>query len=295
MGVKATGLFMRSFGKPLVLSCLVVIALGLAGCATTLGTSLFYNHADWLLTRQLDGYLDLSRSQKAFVSGRLDGLLDRHREEALPRYEQVVSQVQQRVQRGLTSEDLDWALSQYDQLRVDLFARFAKDAADFVRLVEDRQIPRLRHALRQRLAKQEKLVREGLEARLSRRTEQILALAKEWLGPMTRRQEQEITQLAMEFPDTLPVTYAHQLHRNEQLLDVLESRNRGDCFARVYDWLVNQERDADPQFLQASGQLTQHIRGLILALDRLATPDQRHHVLAKLDDLARTIHELNRA
>jgi hypothetical protein len=287
---------MRSFsGTHVVLSCLLVLALGIAGCATTMGTSLIYNHADWLLTRQLDGYLDLSRSQKAFVSTRLDGVLDRHRQEALPRYEQVVSEVQQRVQRGLTSGDLDWALGQYEQLRADLFARFAKDAADFVRLVEDRQIPRLQHALRQRLAKQEKLVREGLDARLAKRTEQILALAKEWLGPMTRRQEQEVTQLAMEFPDTLPVTYAHQLQRNEQLLDVLASRHREDCFTKVYDWLVNQERDADPQFLQASGQLKDHIRRLILALDRLATPAQRHHVLAKLDDLAKTIHQLNRA
>jgi hypothetical protein len=288
---------MRSFSvkQPLILSWLLFSAMTVAGCATTLGTSLIYNHADWLLTRQLDGYLDLSRSQKAFVSTRLDGLLDRHRQEALPRYEQVVSQVQQRVQRGLTSEDLDWALSQYEQLRTDLFARFAKDAADFVRLVEERQIPRLRNALRQRLAKQEKLVREGLDARLSKRTEQILALAKEWLGPMTRRQEQEITRLAMEFPDTLPVTYAHQLRRNEELIAVLESRNRDDNFGKVYDWLVNQERNADAEFLEASGQLKHHIRRLILALDQLATPDQRRHVLAKLDELSKTIQGLSRA
>lgn len=277
------------------LLCLLLIPLAVAGCATTLGTTVIYNHADWLLTRQLDGYLDLSRSQKAFLSARLDRVLDRHRHEALPRYADIVSQVQQRVQRGLAGEDLEWALSQYDELRTDLFARFAEDAADFVRLVEDRQIPRLRQALRQRLAKQEKLIRDGLDARLAKRTEQLLALTREWLGPITGPQEQEITRLAKAFPDTLPAAYAHQLQRNQQLLDVLESKHQQECAAKVYDWLVHQERDADPSFLDATGQLKQHIRQFVLALDRLATPDQRRHVLAKLDDLGRTIQTLSRA
>jgi hypothetical protein len=269
--------------------------LAVAGCATTLGTSLIYNHADWLLTRQLDGYLDLSRSQKVVVSARLGGVLARHRHEALPRYADIVSDVQQRVQRGLTGEDLEWALSQYDELRTDLFARFAKDAADFVRLVEDRQIPRLREQLRQRLAKQEKLIRDGLDQRLRKRTDQILALTREWLGPITRPQEQEIIRLAMAFPDTVPAAYAHQLQRNEQLLNVLESKHQDDCAAKVYDWLIHPERGADPDFLDVTGQLTQHIRQFVLALDRLATPDQRRHVLAKLDDLGRTIQGLSRA
>ena len=68
----------------------------------------------------IEGYVDLSRSQKAFVSARLHHVLNQHRHEALPRYADLVSQVQQRVQRGLTGEDLDWALSQYEELRRDL-------------------------------------------------------------------------------------------------------------------------------------------------------------------------------
>jgi hypothetical protein len=275
--------------------CVLLMSLAIAGCASTLGLSLVYNHADWLMTRQLDGYLDLSRSQKTFVSARLEGTLQRHRHEALPRYAGIITEVQQRVQRGLTGEDLEWALHQYDELRTDLFARLAQDATDFVRLVEDRQVPRLRQALRQRLAKHEKLIRDGVNLRLAKRTEQILALSREWLGPMTRTQEQEITRLAMAFPDTLPAAYAHQLQRNEQLLSLLESRHEEDCAAKVYEWLVHQERDADQSFVDVTGQLKQHIRQFVLALDRLATPDQRRHVLAKLDDLGRTIQNLSRA
>lgn len=277
-----------------VLLCLC-LSCSFTGCATTLATTLIYNHADWWITRQLDGYFDLSRSQKAFVSARLDTILSHHRHEALPRYEDVLGQVQARVQRGLTGDDLDWAFEQYDELRADLLTRFVRDGTDFVRLVEEPQISRLRKALEKRLTKQEQLLRDSVETRLAQRTERIITLVKEWLGPMTRQQEQEVTRLAMAFPDTLPALYAHERQRNEQLIAVLESRTDGDTTARLHEWLVDQDRNADLKFLEATRQLKQHIARLILALDRLATPNQRSHVLAKLDDLTHTIHGLRGA
>ena len=267
----------------------------LAGCATTLGTTVMYNHADWLIARQLDGYFDLSRSQKRFVAARLDTILDRHRHEALPRYERVLQEVRARIERGLTDGDLDWALAQYDQLRADLLSRFVPDGTDFVRLVEERQIARVRQALEARLAKQESLLRESPEDRLAKRADRILPLAKEWLGPMSRRQEQEVAGLAMAFPDTLPAFHVHQRQRNERLIALLQSRDRGDITTPLREWLVEQEKDDDPSFLDASMQLKRHIAGLILALDRLATPAQRGHVLAKLDELASTVHRLSGA
>jgi hypothetical protein len=153
---------------------------------------------------------------------------------------------------------------------------------------------RLRKALHTRLGDQEQLLREHASARLAKRTERILTLVKEWLGPVTRQQEQIIRRLVMDFPDTLPAWYAHQLQRNDQLVKVMESRQRDDVPARLHEWLVNQEQAADPAFVETSRQLKQHIAQLILALERMATTEQRHHLLAKLDDLARTVHTLHR-
>src|SRR3982751_4576670 len=99
---------MALFRRRLLVLGLLVALTAVAGCATTL----VYNHADWLLLRQLDGYFDLSRSQKAFVSARLNTILERHRREALPHYEAMIQQVQRRIQDGLTETDLDWAFTQ---------------------------------------------------------------------------------------------------------------------------------------------------------------------------------------
>ncbi len=280
-------------GRPVLLWLLGLIIAFSDGCATTRGTAFLYNHADWLLTRQLDGYFALSRTQKAFVAARLESIHQRHRQEALPRYEAVLNQVRARIEQGLTGADLDWVFLQYDQLHKDLLGRFVQDGVEFVRLIEDRQLVRLKKSLEQRLAKQEQLIRESPEVRSAERAQRMVAVAAEWLGPLTVQQRQEILRLATAFPDTLPVVYRHQLKRKDDLLAILAARDEEDSRIRLSEWLVNDAHNASPAFLEATRLFQHHVAQLVLALDRLATPQQRGHLMAKLDDFARTIHGLS--
>ncbi|HKR79071.1 MAG TPA: DUF6279 family lipoprotein [Nitrospira sp.] len=272
-----------------LLTIVLFLSLAFAGCAAT---SLLYNHADWLLARQIDGYFGLNRPQKTFVSSRLSGILAHHRSDALPRYEAVLGQARERSADGLTTEDLDWAFVQYDQLRADLFGRFVSDGAEFIRQVNDPQVLRLKQALETRLARDEELLRDGSVKRQAKRTERILGLAREWMGSLSPQQEQEISKITMNFPDTLPVWYAHQAYRHKQLLALIESRQSEQTAARLEDWLVHQDRDADPHFAEVMSQLRRHITGLVLDLDRSATPAQRRHFLSKIDDLAALVRRL---
>jgi uncharacterized protein DUF6279 len=276
----------------LLFIALFLASVTFAGCAAT---TLLYNHADWLLARQIDGYFGLTRPQKTFVSSRLSGILAHHRHEALPRYEVVLRQASERAADGLTNEDLEWAFAQYDQLRADLFARFVSDGTEFVRQVHDPQVSRLKQALQTRLARDEDLLRDDAAKRLAKRTERILGLAREWMGPLSAQQELDITRLTMNFPDTLPAWYAHQVYRHEQLLKLFERRQSDQTPAWLEDWLVHQDRDADPQFAEMTKQLRQHITALVISLDRSATPTQRRHFLSRVDDLASLVRRLQAA
>jgi uncharacterized protein DUF6279 len=272
--------------RTIVLCLWLAAGAVLSGCASTL----LYNHADWLLTRQIDQYFDLTRSQRSFVSARLGTLLEQHRHDALPRYEDVIHQAATRIQHGLTAEDVDWAFAQYDELKSDLFGRFASDGADFLRTVRDAQLPHVKRKLRERLAEQDTLLREPVQSRLATRTERMVKLVRDWLGPISREQERQIAELAMAFPDTVPLVHTHQLRRNDQLMTLLELRMQQDSAARLHAWLIDQEKD--PSILETTRELRRHLRDLFLALDQMATPDQRRHLLTKLDDLARTVHTL---
>ncbi|HET8721831.1 MAG TPA: DUF6279 family lipoprotein [Nitrospira sp.] len=275
----------------------LLVTLGLAllaftGCAAT---SLLYNHADWLIARQIDGYFGLNRTQKTFVSSRLSGILAHHRREALPRYEAVLRQARDRAADGLTIADVDWAFSQYDQLRTDLFARFTADGSEFVQQVNDPQVSQLKQALQRRLARQEDLLRDDVRTRLAKRTERILGLAREWMGRLSAEQEQEIARMTMQFPDTLPSWYAHQLYRHEQLIALFESRKSDQTMERLQDWLIHQDYDTDPRFAEMTKELRRHITELVLALDRSANPAQRRYFLSKIDDLTALVRRLQAA
>ena len=272
-----------------------ILLLATLVCAGCVGTSLLYNHADWLIARQIDGYFGLNRSQKTFVSSRLSGILANHRREALPRYEGVLRQAGERAADGLTADDLDWAFGQYDQLRADLFRRFATDGAEFVRQVNDPQVSRLKQTLQKRLAREEDLLRDDAAKRQAKRVERMLGLAREWMGPLSALQEQEIARLTMSFPDSVPSWYAHQMYRHEQLVALLESRQSDQTAARLEAWLVHQDLDADPRFAEITAQMRRHITGLVISLDRSATPTQRRHFLSKLDELTSLVRHLQAA
>ena len=282
---------MTKTGRVLLLT-LCLVSLVFAGCAAT---TLLYNHADWLIARQIDGYFDLNRTQKKFLSSRLSGILAHHRSDALPRYENVLRQAHERAADGLTVADLDWAFGQYDQLRADLFARFVADGSEFVQQVNDPQVVRLKQTLQTKLARQEDLLRDDVAKRLAKRTERMLGLAREWMGPLSAQQEQEITKLTMQFPDTLPAWYAHQVYRHEQLIALFESRKSDHTRERLEDWLIHQDHDTDPRFVEMTQQLRRHITELVLTLDRSATPVQRRYFLSQLDDLTALVRRLQAA
>lgn len=117
----------RSEWRPRWLWCLALLLLTLAGCSLT--TS--YRYANRIILWQLDHYFDLKSDQRRDLNQRLTPLLTRHRHEALPEYESFLREIRQRIERGLTGSDVDWAYATYDRLRADLFERVAGTVESF--------------------------------------------------------------------------------------------------------------------------------------------------------------------
>jgi hypothetical protein len=87
---------LQRIAASILLPCLV------AGC----GPTFTYNHLDRLIPWYVDGYVDLSRDQRAILRGQLEPLLQWHREEELVRYLEILDRIGNDISRSVTAADV---------------------------------------------------------------------------------------------------------------------------------------------------------------------------------------------
>jgi hypothetical protein len=268
---------------------LVALALLAVGCSLALA----YRHADWLILWEVDHYFDLTLEQKTSLDRNLKVLLARHRTEALPAYEAFLSQIRERVRSGLAREDVDWAFTAYQRLRADLFERIVGDGAVFLASVDERQVQYLEQALRKGNQKSDRLLKVETEERLAKRARATVDFVEDWLGALTADQKRQITTMSRALPDLQGPWVNYQRHQQQELLHQLRTRQSPEVLsAYLRDWLIFPERQAPPAYQRALEDLRVGTRDMILAVDRMASPQQRSHAIEKLHDLIDTIHEL---
>lgn len=75
----------KKYGMLLILS----VVLGLGGCSTRLT----YNYADWLIFWKVDDYVELNSKQQQILEKKVDELLTWHRQNELPYYVELLTQL----------------------------------------------------------------------------------------------------------------------------------------------------------------------------------------------------------
>jgi hypothetical protein len=270
---------------------LLTLLLLVSGCALSFG----YRHADWLISRQLDHYLDLTSNQRGVLKARLQPLLLRHRAEALPRYEQFLQDVQARVSRGLTAADMDWTFASYDRFREDLFERAIPEGGQLVTLLKDKQIQYLERVFRKEEAQAEDLTQRPAAVRLDERTTRGVAMAEEWLGPLSREQSGRLRELIRALPDSQQVWWQYRRQRHEELVALLRTSTSPDqIMGTLRKMFVHSDQTAPAAYLKMMSEMRAALTHLALEVDRMLTPIQRRHALLSIQKVIDELHALTR-
>ncbi len=274
----------------LLTSCLLMVIALLTGCALTFG----YRHADWLIRWQLDHYLDLSSGQRRDVMTMLQPLLLQHRTEALPQYEHFLKDVQQRVNRGLTREDLEWTYASYDRLRADLFERIAPDGGILLTTVTEQQIRSFEEVLTKEEEKAARRLQKPTLSRLDERARTMLSLAEDWLGPLSREQTARIREWSVALPDTQPAWWQYRQQRHRELLALMRRRPpAGEASQALRAMFVFPDHSAPRVYLDTVKDLRVGLTTMLVGIDRMLTPIQRRKAVATLQKLIDDIHGLH--
>jgi len=260
------------------------------GCSFT---TTAYRYADQIILWKLDHYFDLKRDQHHDLAQRLTTLLARHRHDALPQYELFLREVGQRVERGLTGSDIDWAYATYDRLRTDLFERVVADSGVFLASIDSRQVRTFESALQKDNAKAVRLVQISAPERLDNRARTTLDLAKDWLGRLTTEQQAQIREWSLTLPDVEPMWVAYQQQRRLELVNLLHRPRTPEQIAReLRSMFVYHDQTAPQAYQNAIRHMRENAKAMALAIDQRMTPDQRRHAVAKLQRLIEQVHDL---
>ena len=270
--------------------CFAVLLVILAGCSFT---ATAYRHADRIIVWKLDHYFDLNRDQRYDLGQRLTPILDNHRREALPQYETFLREVRQRVERGLTGPDIDWAYAAYDRLRTDLFERIVADSGAFLASVDARQVRAFELAMQKDNAKAARLIQTPAPDRMKERAQTTLDLAKDWLGRLTKEQQAQIREWSLTLPDVEPMWVAYQQQRRQELVTLLHQSRTPEQIAReLRSMFVYHDQTAPASYQNAIRHMRENAKTMTLAIDQRMTPDQRRHAVAKLQRLIDQVHDL---
>lgn len=269
--------------------CLPLILLTVAGCALTTT----YRYADRIILWQLDHYFDLNSDQRHDLAQRLSPLLDRHRQEALPQYETFLLEIRQRIERGLTDPDVDWAYAAYDRLRADLLERLVVDGGVFLASVDSRQVRTFESMLQKDNAKTERFIHNPLPERLNKRAETILDGLKDWLGRLSKEQRDQIRHWSLTLPDTQEVWLVYQQQRQQELLTLLHHPRTPERAAQELRAIFgSHDQTTSAPYHDAVRRMREGAKTMALAIDQQVTPEQRRHAVMKLQRLINQIHDL---
>lgn len=264
--------------------------MALAGCSFT---TTAYRYADRIILWKLDHYFDLNRDQRHDLAQRLTPILQKHRHEALPQYETFLREIAQRVEQGLTGQDIDWAYATYDRLRIDLFERVVADSGNFLASVDARQVRSFESALQEDNAKAARLLQTPTPDRLNKRAQSTLDWLKDWLGPLTKEQQAQIREWSLVLPDVQPMQLAYQRQHQQELLTLLHHSRTPERIAQeLHAMFVYPDQTAPQSYQDVISRMRAASKTMALAIDQRVTSEQRRHAVAKLQQLIDQVHDL---
>jgi hypothetical protein len=274
---------------------IAAIAALLVSCSFT---RFAYNQADTLAAWTVDEYFGLDGTQKDEFNKRFERLYTWHRYEQLPDYAQFMRTAHNRMQDGLSREDVLW-FADGIRSRVRAVARkAAPDAATLLATVTPAQIEHLQKKWEKENRKyvRERKVNGTLEERQETEAKRIIKNIEEWLAPLNGEQEQRITALARELPQLERERYAERIRRQKELLELLSHRQEDPqrFTARVAEYMANWERGRSVEYQKQLDASWEKRAELFVAADRMLMPDQRRVALRRIETYADDFTQLAR-
>lgn len=254
-----------------------------------------YEQADHLLAWMADDYFDLDPAQKQDFHVRINRLLKWHRQQQLPDYARFLADIKQRGQRSFTRDDAVWVVDGAKARFRTLAEHGAADAAELLAtLTPDnlRALEKQFDKVNRKFAREYK-VHANADERKRARLQRTLKQVREWAGPLTHAQEDRIAALNNAVPNADHLRQQDRQRRQKEFMTLLGQRHdKAQFAAQLRAWLSDWEKGRSPEYEKSLTEIYDKRVALYLEIERMLTPQQREHVLHKLQGYIDDIHAL---
>lgn len=241
-----------------------------------------YNRADWLATRYVDGMAELSDVQYEALNARFTKTLAWHREHELPRYVEILQDIEDAILENADSARVTLIMNAVDARWKDLFRRLSADVAPTLVNLSSEQLAYLGREFEERAQeRQEKFVAADLDERRLKRQERILERTQDWAGELEYEQRVKLREAIDRMPSNSDTWADYQRAHESRLLEMLQTGvPQADVQTFLSSWLSGESRS---EALRKSAlQWRDRLADYLVEVNALMSPDQRDSVLTRV-------------
>jgi hypothetical protein len=247
-----------------------------------------YDNAGWVLARMAGSYVDMDRGQARALKTQLGELHAWHRSEELPRYAELLESAAARLERGMSHDDVVWAVGVVRARYLVLGREAAEGLAPLLMTLTDSQVDRLeqRFARDNRKFYAAKLPKDP-DAAIRDRADWMCDRLADWTGDLTPVQRQRVEDLARAFPEVPALRLEDRKRRQAELLAALRARPENPATrARLVTLLADPDAGRGQRYRQTLAAWEAQFIGVMLELERSLTARQRATAVERLRSYA---------
>jgi len=247
-----------------------------------------YNNADYPLRVMAHEYFDLDQEQTDLTKSQLARFHAWHRSDELPLYANIFESGAERVARGLTRDDVTWAMGAIRERYLVFVTQGAEEGAPVVAMFKPDNVVALERKFDELNTKYAKEFLSGGQSKRERaRAKALEERFEAFMGDLTDAQQDLIRRFVQAQPDINQARYDDRKRRQQELLDLLaQYRASPQLSERLRDYFVSWERNRSPGHTQLAREWEERLVTLVVDIDATMTPEQRARTVRKLESYA---------
>ncbi len=273
---------------------LLGMILALGACSSV---QFSYNNAEGLLRYMAWDYFDVDGDQSDSLRQRFVRLREWHRSSELPAYVGLLQIAGERVSKGVTRADVEWATATLRSHYRSLAQRAAQDAAPVLVTLKAEQIG----AFEKKLAKEDARYAEqwigGEEkTRHRKRVERMVERFEEWTGDLNASQRSRVERFVSSHTGIYERRLEERRRWQREAVALLKRHKTASELALPLERLFAEpESGRSEEYIRDMRRWDSDLAGLIVDLDTTLSAEQRGRVLRRMERYAEDFRALSGA